>query len=108
MHQTHKILTSLSPSLPSSLPSPSDTSLQAHKDDYLYLAQVSFIKELKASVPFAESSPMLNDISALPSWMKVGPPSLPPLLLLGKKEVSVCMPSLPPSLPPSLASSLFN
>lgn len=35
------------------------------------MEQVAFIKELKHGVPFAESSPMLNDISALPSWSKV-------------------------------------
>jgi hypothetical protein len=39
--------------------------------DYLYLAAIAFIKELKKGVPFAESSPMLNDISALATWTKV-------------------------------------
>lgn len=41
-------------------------------EDFLYLSAIAFIKELKKGVPFAESSPMLNDISGLPTWSKVG------------------------------------
>ena len=39
--------------------------------DYMYLGCVKFIKEVKAGVPFGESSPMLNDMSAVPSWSKM-------------------------------------
>ena len=40
-------------------------------DKYMYLGCIRYIKELKSSVPFFESSPMLNDISQLPSWGRV-------------------------------------
>jgi len=32
---------------------------------------IRYIKQLKKGVPFFESSPMLNDISQIPSWSKV-------------------------------------
>lgn len=38
---------------------------------FLYFGCIKFIKSLKRGVPFFESSPMLNDISSLPSWNKV-------------------------------------
>ncbi|RLN36844.1 hypothetical protein BBJ28_00004594 [Nothophytophthora sp. Chile5] len=47
-----------------------DAVLQAHHKEYLYLDAIKFIKEVKAGSPFAETSPMLNDISALPTWEK--------------------------------------
>ena len=37
----------------------------------MYFGCIAFIKEVKAGVPFGESSPMLNDISGVPSWDKV-------------------------------------
>jgi hypothetical protein len=37
----------------------------------MYFGCISFIKEVKKGVPFGESSPMLNDISGVPSWDKV-------------------------------------
>ena len=40
-------------------------------DKYMYLGCIQYIKELKSSVPFFESSPMLDDISQLPSWGRV-------------------------------------
>lgn len=40
-------------------------------DDYMYFGCIKFIKQVKKGVPFGESSPMLNDISAVPSWEKV-------------------------------------
>lgn len=40
-------------------------------DDYMYFGCIKFIKEVKKGCSFAESSPMLNDISAVPSWEKV-------------------------------------
>ncbi|KAL4151832.1 hypothetical protein PRNP1_008769 [Phytophthora ramorum] len=47
-----------------------DNVLEANHKEYLYLDAIKFIKEVKAGSPFAETSPMLNDISALPSWEK--------------------------------------
>ena len=38
--------------------------------DYMYLAAVRFVKHVKKG-PLAETSPMLNDISAVHSWSKV-------------------------------------
>lgn len=37
----------------------------------MYFGCVAFIKKVKVGVPFGESSPMLNDISGVPSWEKV-------------------------------------
>ena len=37
----------------------------------MYFGCIKFIKSVKRGVPFGESSPMLNDISAVPSWEKV-------------------------------------
>uniref|UniRef100_K3WQ47 Serine/threonine-protein phosphatase 2A activator n=1 Tax=Globisporangium ultimum (strain ATCC 200006 / CBS 805.95 / DAOM BR144) TaxID=431595 RepID=K3WQ47_GLOUD len=48
-----------------------DAVLEAHCENYLYLDAIKFIKEVKSGSPFAETSPMLNDISALPSWEKI-------------------------------------
>lgn len=48
-----------------------DRLLQTHGDTYLYLGCIRYIKSLKKGVPFFESSPMLNDISNLPTWQKV-------------------------------------
>ncbi|XP_038972466.1 serine/threonine-protein phosphatase 2A activator-like [Phoenix dactylifera] len=38
--------------------------------EYIYLACVAFVKKVKKGV-FAEHSPMLDDISAVPTWSKV-------------------------------------
>ena len=45
--------------------------LQKQGDTYLYLGCIRYIKSLKKGAPFFESSPMLNDISNLPTWQKV-------------------------------------
>lgn len=45
--------------------------LRENCDTYLYFGCIRFIKSLKRGVPFFESSPMLNDISQLPTWSKV-------------------------------------
>lgn len=45
--------------------------LETCSKDYLYLDAIKFIKDVKSGSPFAETSPMLNDISALPSWEKI-------------------------------------
>mmetsp|Transcript_4514 Transcript_4514/g.6227 ORF Transcript_4514/g.6227 Transcript_4514/m.6227 type:complete len:469 (+) Transcript_4514:248-1654(+) len=45
--------------------------ISGNKDEYLYLAGIDFVKQLKKGAPFAESSPMLNDISGIPEWRKV-------------------------------------
>ena len=39
--------------------------------DYMYFGSIRFIKQVKKGVRFGESSPLLNDISAVPSWNKV-------------------------------------
>lgn len=41
------------------------------RDNYMYFGCIKFIKDVKKGVPFHEHSPMLNDISAVPSWDKV-------------------------------------
>jgi len=41
------------------------------EEDYMYFGCIKFIKTVKKGVSFGESSPMLNDISAVPSWDKV-------------------------------------
>jgi serine/threonine-protein phosphatase 2A activator len=48
-----------------------DNLLKREGDRYLYYGCIRHIKELKKSAPFFESSPMLNDISHLPTWSKV-------------------------------------
>ena len=45
--------------------------LREESREYLYLEGISFIKQIKSSAPFAETSPMLNDISALRDWGKI-------------------------------------
>ena len=45
--------------------------LKELKGEYMYLACIAFVKEVKAGVPFSETSPMLNDISQVPNWKKV-------------------------------------
>ena len=45
--------------------------LQEESNRFLYFGCIQYIKELKKNVPFFESSPMLNDISHLPTWSKV-------------------------------------
>lgn len=37
----------------------------------MYFGCIAFIKQVKAGVPFGESSPILNDVSGCPSWDKV-------------------------------------
>ncbi len=49
----------------------SDGNLNQDHEDYMYFECVKFIKEMKKGVPFGESSPLLNDISAVPTWSKV-------------------------------------
>ena len=55
--------------VPSSIQS--DTLLKQHKNDWLYLQGIAFIKEIKFSAPFAETSPMLHDISFKSDWVVV-------------------------------------
>ncbi len=45
--------------------------LDEFKDDFMYLEGIDFIKRLKSSAPFAETSPMLNDISGVSDWIRV-------------------------------------
>jgi hypothetical protein len=44
--------------------------LEGYAKDYTYLSSVRFVTEVKQGAPFAEHSPILNDISGLPSWAK--------------------------------------
>ncbi|KAL2328476.1 hypothetical protein Fmac_021903 [Flemingia macrophylla] len=44
--------------------------LENFSDEYLYLACIAFVKKVKKGV-FAEHSPMLDDISGVPTWSKV-------------------------------------
>ena len=48
-----------------------DLILLKESDDFMYFGCIKFIKAVKKGVPFGESSPMLNDISACPTWEKV-------------------------------------
>ena len=45
--------------------------LKEYADEYLYFGAVDFIQQVKTGCPFAETSPMLNDISGVESWDKV-------------------------------------
>lgn len=45
--------------------------LKEHSSEYIYFEGIRFIKHIKSSAPFAETSPMLNDISALHDWGKI-------------------------------------
>ena len=45
--------------------------LKEHAPEYLYFEGIQFIKQLKSSAPFSETSPMLNDISGLHDWAKI-------------------------------------
>jgi len=45
--------------------------MEIHRPAYLYLSCINFIQQIKPSVPFSESSPMLNDISNIGNWTKV-------------------------------------
>lgn len=44
--------------------------LDKEAENYLYLGAVKYISQMKSG-PFAEHSPLLNDISGVPSWNKV-------------------------------------
>lgn len=45
--------------------------VEDYKDEFMYLNCVSFIKFVKSTAPFGETSPYLNDISGAKSWEKV-------------------------------------
>lgn len=45
--------------------------LTTESDKYMYLDCIKFIRQVKKGVPFAESSPTLNDISNVPTWSKI-------------------------------------
>ena len=49
----------------------SEGAMTKDSEDFMYFGCIKFIKSVKKGVPFGESSPMLNDISAVPSWEKV-------------------------------------
>lgn len=45
--------------------------LKEHSQNYIYLEGISFIKTIKKGAPFAETSPMLNDISGQHDWARI-------------------------------------
>eukprot|EP00743_Colponemidia_sp_Colp-15_P004771 GILK01005138.1.p1 GENE.GILK01005138.1~~GILK01005138.1.p1 ORF type:complete len:350 (-),score=40.18 GILK01005138.1:144-1091(-) len=45
--------------------------LDTYQADFMYISCIHFIRQVKSSSPFAENSPILNDISGVPSWEKV-------------------------------------
>lgn len=45
--------------------------LSEYGADFIYFEGIRFIKQIKSSAPFAETSPMLNDISHIADWAKV-------------------------------------
>lgn len=47
-----------------------EPALREH-EDFMYFGCIRFIKQVKKGVRFGECCPMLNDISAVPSWEKV-------------------------------------
>jgi serine/threonine-protein phosphatase 2A activator len=47
-----------------------DDALSAGADDFLYLHAVAFVRRVKRG-PLRETSPMLSDVSALPTWARV-------------------------------------
>jgi hypothetical protein len=48
-----------------------ETILGKYAGDYLYIEGIQFIRRVKHTAPFAETSPMLSDISHLPDWQRV-------------------------------------
>eukprot|EP00887_Chlorella_sp_A99_P005770 scaffold1.g5770.t1 len=44
--------------------------LESYSSEFLYLGCVRFVKQVKKG-PLAETSPMLNDISGVPTWSKI-------------------------------------
>jgi Phosphotyrosyl phosphate activator (PTPA) protein len=44
---------------------------EGYAKDYIYLSSIDFIYSVKQGAPFSEHSPVLYDISQLPSWAKV-------------------------------------
>lgn len=45
--------------------------LDKYAHEYLYLSSIAFIRHVKSGISFAETSPMLNDISGVERWEKV-------------------------------------
>lgn len=45
--------------------------LQEFSGEYLYFENIAAIRRMKSGAPFAETSPMLNDISSMSEWAKV-------------------------------------
>ena len=44
--------------------------IEVYHEQYLYLGCIKFVKQVKKG-PLHETSPMLNDISQIPTWAKV-------------------------------------
>lgn len=45
--------------------------LQEHSKEFMYLEGIHFIRTIKKGAPFAETSPMLNDVSHIADWGRI-------------------------------------
>lgn len=45
--------------------------MKSYADKYLYLDAINFISQVKTGATLGECAPLLNDITAVPNWMKV-------------------------------------
>jgi hypothetical protein len=68
----------------------SQEALETYKEEYLYFGAIAFIHRVKHGGPFAEHSPILNDVSGLPTWKKVntGMQRMYRAEVLGKKPIT--------------------
>ena len=48
-----------------------DKMIEEFHEEFIYFDFIKFIKDAKKGTPFYETSPVLNDISAAPTWKKV-------------------------------------
>eukprot|EP00605_Chrysophyceae_sp_TOSAG23-4_P002221 GSChrysophyteH1.ASY1.ANO1.2464.1 assembled CDS len=65
--------TGSSPSQPNVAPADihDEDTLEELSEEYMYLEGIQFIRKIKKGAPFAETSPMLNDISHLGDWNRI-------------------------------------
>ena len=54
---------------PSAITDP--VAVQSHSDEYLYFQAIAYITSIKRGRHFGEHSPVLYDISAVPTWSKI-------------------------------------
>lgn len=91
-----------------------DSVRTAHGSDFMYLEAIQFVTEVKHGAAFAEHSPLLHDLTLLPTWDKVNSNMRKAYLreVLGKRVVmthtqfGTALPcSWTPSVPQSAARS---